>query len=359
MTVVSTRPKKITGVPNRNAIVRADGSVAVVMRTKNRPLLLPRALESALAQSWQNLHLYLVNDGGSRTELDRSLEPYIARFGSRITIISHETSLGMENASNSALEIATEEFAVIHDDDDSWHPEFLARTVGFLQEPDNSIYVAVTTRCEVIIEALSENKITIVERRKDMHQGKMPTVMRELLCHNQFPPICMLIRRRAISEIGLFNGQLPVQGDWDFNQRLLLIGDIGHVEEYLSFYHLRAQIDQPTNYGNTIIDGRDVHEKYRTIITNASLRKSLTSSPELYGAVQAIMLKQHEDTKALTKKIVRLQKVIERIDGRIQRIDRRTSRKLRRRKWLNRLKRLFGIPPTLPSTPIPPTPPVQ
>src|ERR1700679_2068040 len=122
-----------------------DGRVAIVMRTKNRPILLSRAFASVLGQKYENWHLYLVNDGGNPGDLKKLIKLNEKAFHGRITVIHHEKSRGMEAASNSALKQSEGEFLIVHDDDDSWHPEFLEKTVGFLNDPQNSAFAAVVT----------------------------------------------------------------------------------------------------------------------------------------------------------------------------------------------------------------------
>ena len=46
------------------------GKVAIITRTKNRCLLLRRAIESVLAQSFADWTHVIVNDGGNRYEVD-------------------------------------------------------------------------------------------------------------------------------------------------------------------------------------------------------------------------------------------------------------------------------------------------
>ena len=92
-----------------------DGSkVAIITRTKDRPLLLRRAIRSVASQTYKNYVHIIVNDG-------ESLEPQTLTGG---TIIVPIHSGGrMEAASNAGLNVAKAQgadFVVIHDDDDSW-----------------------------------------------------------------------------------------------------------------------------------------------------------------------------------------------------------------------------------------------
>lgn len=48
--------------------------VAVITRTKDRKILLRRALESVCGQTFQDFMWVVVNDGGNREEVDRIVE---------------------------------------------------------------------------------------------------------------------------------------------------------------------------------------------------------------------------------------------------------------------------------------------
>ena len=73
--------------------------MGVVTRTKDRVVLLRRAVESVLHQSYRNWTMVIVNDGGSPREVDDLVEAYAAEAGGRIRVVHNPKSLGMEGAS--------------------------------------------------------------------------------------------------------------------------------------------------------------------------------------------------------------------------------------------------------------------
>jgi glycosyltransferase involved in cell wall biosynthesis len=299
-----------SGLPSVQPIqgVAAMADVAVIMRTKNRPLLLHRALASVALQSYRNWRLYLVNDGGDRDALEDTLRVYLPVFGDRMIVIHHETSKGMEAASNAGLARGKEDFVVIHDDDDSWHPDFLARSVAFLSNPKNAGFVAVTTHSVVVTEVIENDSVRQIGRSDwDWSHGLID--YRQMLKGNRFPPICMLFRRSAIGEIGPLNAMMPVLGDWDFNIRLMRFGDIGFIPETLANYHHRVA-GTNSAYSNTVVDGRATHEYQNRVFRNALLRETLQAHPELTGVVQAVMMELDE----------RHQQLFEKLDERHQRL---------------------------------------
>ena len=132
--------------------------VTVVTRTRNRPVLLTRALQSVGAQSFQDLELVIVNDAGSTEAVDSALKSAPEWLKERTRVVTNETSHGREAALEDGLAVSSCEFFAIHDDDDSWEPGFLAACVAHLDEhPEHG---AVATRCDVVDEIVTEEGLT-------------------------------------------------------------------------------------------------------------------------------------------------------------------------------------------------------
>lgn len=286
-----------TAVPLDPPPPHKAGSVAVVMRTKNRPILLHRGLSSVLSQSYGNWHLYLVNDGGDAKVLEDVLAIYESAFGDRLTVINHAESRGMENASNAALAHTTAEFAVIHDDDDSWHPDFLDATTAFLADPANRHCVGVTTGCRLITERIVGELVEEVGSSEWLHNQRL-TDFGAILGGNTFPPICFLFRRAAVDRIGAFNGALPVLGDWEFNIRALMLGEIDFLPRTLANYHHRVR-GTGSSYGNTVVDGQRMHDRHNVLLRNSIMRAAILESPATIAVLQSQVLLRNRLLEAI------------------------------------------------------------
>ena len=108
--------------------------VTVVTRTRNRPLMLTRAVQSVGAQTFQDLELVIVNDAGESEAVDQALASAPEWLRERTQVVTNETSHGREAALEDGLAVSSCEFFAIHDDDDSWEPGFLAACVAHLDE---------------------------------------------------------------------------------------------------------------------------------------------------------------------------------------------------------------------------------
>lgn len=261
--------------------------VSIITRTKDRPVLLPRALASVLSQEFTDWHLYLVNDGGDRAVVEAILADYEAAFSGRITVIHNADGLGMEAASNAGLSLARGDYFTIHDDDDSWHPEFLARTVELLRSPANAGYVGVCTNCHIVNERIVGDRV-IEDSLSTWGYFQRHIDMRNLLVRNSMPPITVLFRRSLLKDVAGFNPSLPVLGDWEFSLRALTLGDIAVIDEPLAYYHHR-QPAAGAQYGNSVSHGVDRHQKFDVLLRNSAIRHALRADPSLVGILQPIL----------------------------------------------------------------------
>src|SRR5262249_47327017 len=88
--------------------------ISVLVRTKNRPLLLHRCLSSILTQEQRQLELVVVNDGGSSAEVDAAIAR--ACISHKVNVIHLEAPVGPARALNVALDNASGIYIAIHDD---------------------------------------------------------------------------------------------------------------------------------------------------------------------------------------------------------------------------------------------------
>jgi glycosyltransferase involved in cell wall biosynthesis len=304
----STVPNSV-GLLGAHATKTNGQKVTVVIRTKNRPVVLARALASVLSQTHEDWHLYVVNDGGERKPIDDLISIYSTALRGRITVIHHEHSMGMETASNAALMPSQSDFIVIHDDDDSWHPEFLEETTKFLLAPENDRYVAVVTYCTLVYERIVDNGI-VEEYRTDWSDNHRFIEFGKVLQQNSFPPIALLVRRSVANKLGYFNESLPVLGGWDFNIRLMSIGDIGVIPQHLAYYHHRKSAGDST-YGNSVISGLSTHELYNVLYQNSLLRESLRNGISSLGPLSLTLRAVAEMRQKICQDLTELRQSLE------------------------------------------------
>lgn len=251
-------------------------SVAIITRTKNRNILLQRAVKSILSQTIPDWTHVVVNDGGDPAALDAALAPHARAYGRRLTVIHNPTSLGMEAASNVGLRATASRYVVIHDDDDSWQPRFLEKCVAYLDNPPPTLGApvrGVVAHSRRVLEEFDGKTVTLVG--EDSFNSWMKGVsLYRLASSNCFPPISFVFARDALEAIGPFREDLPVLGDWEFHLRFAYHFEIGLIREELANYHHRLDLKDSV-YGNTVIAGDDKHQRYNYMLRNELLRQDL------------------------------------------------------------------------------------
>jgi glycosyltransferase involved in cell wall biosynthesis len=247
------------------------GRVSVVVRTKNRPVLLRRALADILGQSYEDTAIVVVNDGGDRAPVEAlAAEHHHHLADGRLTVIHHEASLGMEAASNAGVLAGTSEFVAIHDDDDRWHRDFLAKTVGRLNAKPHAHGVAVRT--EIAYEEIRGD--AIVQTGSMPYHPQLQTItLTDMLRVNLIVPISFLYRRSVHDEIGMYNEELDAVGDWEFYLRFLQAHPMELLDssEPLAFWCQRPS--DRGDMGNSVIASATAHDKFDGLVRDAFLRR--------------------------------------------------------------------------------------
>lgn len=91
-----------------------------------------RAIQSAMAQTWPNTEILIVEDG-SGDDTRGVIKNFIEDFP-HIRLIEHETNKGFASALNTIIEHANGDFLAIFDDDDVSHPQRVEKQVARIQE---------------------------------------------------------------------------------------------------------------------------------------------------------------------------------------------------------------------------------
>lgn len=290
--------------------------VAVVTRTKDRPVFLERAIQSVHGQSIPDFVHVIINDGGDPAAVDAVVKKYENLTQGRVTVIHNTESLGMEAASNKAIKSVESEFVAIHDDDDTWHADFLKLTLDKLAETNAMGTVA---RTDKVTEELSADGRQIVQLKSEhwMPDLKVVNLYRQCI-DNQMTPITFVYRRAVFDEIGYYDESLPVLGDWDFGIRFLQKYDVEFVDPgyALAFYHHRKFVaDSQSN--NSFGDGTEKHRYYSNRLMNKYLRQELADGRLGVGYIMS-KLKYDRSEKATMLKRVLPGFVVERLKKRVQ-----------------------------------------
>jgi glycosyltransferase involved in cell wall biosynthesis len=100
--------------------------VSVIIPTYNRATYVSRAIDSILSQSYRDFEVIVVDDGSSD-----NTKQVVQAYGDRVRYV-FQSNAGPGAARNLGIRTSEGMYLAFLDSDDTWMPEFLAKTVGAL-----------------------------------------------------------------------------------------------------------------------------------------------------------------------------------------------------------------------------------
>jgi glycosyltransferase involved in cell wall biosynthesis len=210
--------------------------VSIIVRTKDRPKLLRRALQSIAAQDYRPLEVVLVNDGGCSLEIEE-LKGILGDVS--LNYIRLEKNTGRAHAGNVGIENVKGEYVGFLDDDDEYYPNHVVMLVSFLRKSDYE--VAYTDSFMVYQEYNPETHELDNDVRKEIAFSQDFNYDR-LVFENYIPLMCLMFGRKVLVTSGGFDKDFDLYEDWDL---LIRIG-----KKY-SFYHIK---EVTANYNQWSVD---------------------------------------------------------------------------------------------------------
>ena len=247
--------------------------VGIVVRAKDRPWFLARALQDIAAQDFTGWKVCIVNDGGDAAAVEGVLADIPDEVRERV-VVSHNTcSRGRSAAANQGIRELDSEHLVLHDDDDLWHPRFLSETVAWLNShPDD---IGVVVRTEIVLEEARDGGF--VETGRETFWADIDEIrLSDLVEINRWVPISYLYRRVLHDRVGFYDEELHAAEDWDLGLRTLPKYRIGFLDGVpLAFWMHRPGIEG--DLGNSMFALASHHERYDVRIRDAALREYVRS----------------------------------------------------------------------------------
>ena len=269
--------------------------VAIITRTKDRPVFLRRAIESVSAQTAGDYVHVIVNDGGKKDEVQSVIELFSDDIQQKIKLFHRKTPSGApDTIFNESIDRADSTYVAIHDDDDTWHPEFLERTLHVLDSGKKAVVV----RTNRIYETFKDSKIKRIKSEPYMPEMVAVSLYRQCI-ENQLTPIALIFSRDAYKAIGKFDSSLPVAGDWEFGIRFLKAYDVEFLDPgfALAYYHHRKNISDNSYASHN-------HRKVFTSVSNKYLREDLKNGSLGLGYIMSKLKYDMDVRHKIIKKII-------------------------------------------------------
>lgn len=308
----------------------SDFSVGVVIRTKDRPFFVPRALNSVLGQRHKNWHIVLVNDGGDPVALREGIAPdgQMPIPAQRFTLMDVIPGQGRSAAFNSGVEALNTDFVTCLDDDDTWDPEFMSALLQFHATtaacvPDlGGVGAKVTALKEEIIGTGPHSRLQVIGEDSlpaAFHRDEFFLNPLAYACYRQdIYPVQWMMNRQAVHDLGGFPVHFDVMEDRAFMNLFLARWRVALLDRKLAFHHRRVQrgtdkarnvlmntLDNPSYDWRFFADLARPTLDYAANAENASVLRSIAADllAEVNYETSAIWQKVDGEMKTLRKQL--------------------------------------------------------
>jgi glycosyltransferase involved in cell wall biosynthesis len=177
------------------------GRVSAVIPSFNYGEYVVEAVKSALAQTYGNMEVIVVDDG-STDDTRARLGPYMDRIR-----YVYQSNRGLSAARNTGIRHARGEWVALLDSDDLWHPE----------KTEAQLAAGAQSRDAVLIGSPAASQLP-------EHLPADPAVRRvgvaEFLTSTPMGPSSALVQRHCLEAVGLFDERTPMSEDREMWLRL-------------------------------------------------------------------------------------------------------------------------------------------
>jgi glycosyltransferase involved in cell wall biosynthesis len=220
--------------------------VSICMPAYNSSKWIGEAIESVLAQTWDNFELVIADDASSDSTVA------IARSYSdpRIRVETAGRNMGNPRSSNAAVRLSTGTYVKFLHADDTLAPDCVEEMVG-LAEEDERIGLVFAQR-EILVEdeddlawsqrySKPHERFTHLQRSND-GQALFKQLLDAGVEENWIgEPSAVMVSRRCLEESGLFNPRLHQIPDLELWMRIMLRHRVGFVDRPLCVYRRHRQ----------------------------------------------------------------------------------------------------------------------
>lgn len=253
--------------------------VSIIIPVYNGSNYLREAIDSALAQTYKNIEVIVVNDGsndgGKTEEIARS-------YGDKIRYFPKENG-GVASALNLGIRKMTGEYFSWLSHDDVYCPEKVEVQINYLKLL-NKYTVVLYSDWEHI--DLSSNTLGIVKIDHNKTYKSIYSVMNCLI-----NGCTLLVPKSCFDNVGLFDERLPTTQDYDLWFKMARIYQFTHIPEVLVKYRIHPQQDS-IKHPLVLQESNILHTKFMRELTVEEILK-IESSLSLFYIKRALFYRKN------------------------------------------------------------------
>jgi len=257
--------------------MQEEVKVSVVMPSYNAARFVTAAIDSVLAQTFQDFEILVVDDGST----DNTRE-VLEKYDSPKIRYLYKKNGGVASARNYGIENARGKYIAFLDADDLWLPEKLEKQIALLEANEEIGLVYAAT------EKVDENLQTVGYIKANSYEDYCEALLLNL---NIIAGSCSsaIVRRDIALKTNGFDAEFSTCADWEYWLRLSLLTQFAPVKEYLVKYRVVAgsmssnpYVSKRDTLGvlNKFFARTDLPEKYKRLKNKAISNNLMVVSGE-------------------------------------------------------------------------------
>ena len=247
--------------------------VSAIITTHNRCDLLVRAIESVLSQTYSELECIVVDDA-SKDDTPEVCKRYPVTY----LQIPNEESHGGNYARNLGIKASKGDYCAFLDDDDYWLPTKIEKQVELIEKMECELVY-----CGRRIEEVGKSGISYVNKLPN--PGNMGDLKKRILTTICTTTTCILAKRQALLDVGLFDENLHFWQEYELTIRLAQRKPFYFVNEPLVVY--RVDVRDCHRLTNKYYGWKDavkyIHKKHASLYSQLNLFEWFKAQNLIWG----------------------------------------------------------------------------
>lgn len=187
--------------------MESQPSVSILISTYNSERFIAGAIDSALAQTWPNFEIVVIDDAST----DRTREIITSYKDDRIRYIRQEKNIGILLTRNNLFKEARGDFFTFLDSDDRYLPDKIKEEAEFLLKHSDYAAVYCDMRC------FFDDPKKLYYHTYLHYEGD---VLKEMLDGIFIANTTFMMRRTVVDELGGYDPSTGIVEDWEYFLRM-------------------------------------------------------------------------------------------------------------------------------------------
>jgi glycosyltransferase involved in cell wall biosynthesis len=217
---------------NTSKSIKEEPLVTILVLSYNRAKYIAQAIDSVLAQTYENFELVIIDDGST----DETQEILSTFTDLRIKTVLHTANAGLHTRRAESLTYATGTYTAVLDSDDVWtDTSKLAQQVAYMDAHSECAVVGTfITLCAPGGETLGENSYHTTDQE----------IRRAILSRNQFTHSSVLLRTGLLKLVPGYR-DTGLAEDLDLFLQLGTVGTFANIPQYMTGYRIHTESFNP------------------------------------------------------------------------------------------------------------------